>query len=163
MGKICIALVLALVTLTTFGISLGAYNMYMRNTDVTSEIALREETTQVKRDVYLEDMAPGEPGTLELRLNADKGKTYQLTLAFTAGEAAELAEYVDVRIQLGDRSIEEAPLTDYISGKTAQFNTTFTTDDSESLYIIYTIGAHIGNEAQGKRADLTITLTAEKQ
>ncbi len=163
MRKIYLALILALAAATALGISIGVYNMSMRNTDVTDVVVLKDNETHTAKAVHLDGMAPGEPMSYALALKADVGETYHVSMSFLGGQVVDLATYVYVRVSLGENIVGEMPLSDALDGKTIQFTTTFLTTDTSQLNIVYTMGEHVGNEAQGKSADLRVALLAEKQ
>ncbi len=163
MRKVYLALILALAAITVLGISIGAYIMEQRNTDVTDVVVLHDDRTHTEKEVHLAEMAPGEPVSYTIDLKSDPGESYLVTLSFLKGQETDLVQYVSVCVSLGEEIIAEMSLTDALDGASIEFSTTFSTEEASRLSIVYIMEEHVGNEAQGKCADLSIVLSAEKQ
>ncbi len=155
---------LALVTI--LGAAIGIYNMQTRNTGITDAVITLDGKEITTSEVNLAGMAPGENRNYTLTLSANRDDVYTITMDFQRGSKASLGEFVQVRISIGDRVIEDKLLKQLFDGSEVRFDCELGPDHDVLLDVTYMMPATVGNEAQGKDAEFIIVLsaiTAEKE
>ncbi len=157
-------LIIALIVLTLGGIALGTWS-YISGEKYSDEKTIElggSQTVSEEMEVRIGGFVPGVSADYTLHLKANQGDAFHVALSFKRGDTDALARFLTVAIYQGETLLTEGELTEYLDGKTTEFDLSFTDTDQLDIRIIYTMHTDVGDEAQGTSADFEILFESER-
>ena len=116
-------------------------------------ISINGETTKTLA-ADIKGLYPG--GKSEYEIALDGGSDFEITLSFRDKSDGGLKEYIDVKITVGDKTIEK-PLAELLDGGEISLGRNVGT-----IGIVYLMDEHAGNETQGADICFFIDITAKR-
>ncbi len=154
--KVKIILTLACVAMAFIGVIvflvLSDGNKLLEHTTIT----LRGETTKTLA-VEITDLHPCGASEYEITLSGDRPEEFYITLAFGGKSDGKLKEYIDVKIETDNVTIEKS-LKELLDGK----EELSLGQNSTNIKITYAMSESAGNETQGADIEFYIDLTAKR-
>ncbi len=155
-------LILSLVAVTIIGIIVGIWVHTSQQKFINEKTFFLNEKERTELDVRLSGVYPGMSVPYTVKLKANKGDSFNLTVDFQKVGKDSLASFIDVELFVNSEKIDSAKLSEYLSGRQVDFSVDFDGTENAEVEIVYSMGLDVGDEAQNTAADFDVVISAER-
>ncbi len=161
--KLGYILVFALILMTVAGIVIGIVVLQDQKS-FEREIELSQSgVTQEKLNISLEGLYPSKSVEYSIKFGSEATNKYDVTISFNADKNIELAQYLEVNVELNGEKVSIGNLTEYLKGKTVLLNLEMNGKQAAELVLRYTMPSEVENEAQNLSADFSVEIEAKPE